>query len=173
MPDRSYRDNKITIRGGEGFVRAASFVGNLIECGVLGHELVRRHLVKPLIVPHCGGHGDTNVFRASAIYQLFYAARNTLLRGLLEPEDIKVCFETLDTQVGHISGSSIAGKLPVRCVTHSSASLRNLTGLVRNFARSISHGWRGSGMESKWIPRKLKKAGGRGGRDGRRSPCRG
>ena len=173
MPDRSYRDSKITIRGGEGFVCAASFVGHLIECGVLGHELVRRHLVKPLIVPHCGGHGDTNVFRASAIYQLFYAARNTLLRGLLKPEDIKVCFETLDTQVGHISGSSIAGKLPVRCVTLSSASLRNLTGLVRNFTRSISHGWRGSGMESKWILRKLKKAGGRGGCDGLRSPCRG
>ena len=143
VPNRSYRDNKITIRGGEGFVCAASLVGHLIENGMLGHELVRRHLVKPLTAHHHGGHGDTNVFRASAIYQLFIAAGNTLLRGLLEPEDVKACFETLNAQmdpIGKQLGLSVAGELQVRRVTHSSASLRNLTCLVRDFVRSIPHG---------------------------------
>ena len=140
---RNYKWEEFTIWGGDGFVRAASFVGHLIKCGVFGHELVRRHLVKPLTAHHHGGQDDTNVFRASAIYQLFVAAGDTLLRGLLEPEDVKVCFETLNAQMYRIEkqfGLYIAEKLKVRCVTHSSASLRHLTCLVRNSVRSILHG---------------------------------
>ena len=86
--------------GGGGFVNAGSFVGHLIERGLLDHNLVRRHLVKPLIVHH-----DTNAddvgrsFRAMAIYKLFIAAKNTLLQGLLEPKDVEACFKTLNTKI--------------------------------------------------------------------------
>jgi hypothetical protein len=59
---------------------------------LLSHDLVRRHLVKPLVAHH-----GYNIHRARAIYQLFVAAGKTLFQGLLEPEDVKVCFETLDT----------------------------------------------------------------------------
>ena len=34
--------------GGGGFLCAAALVGHLIDYGMLGHNLVRRHLVKPL-----------------------------------------------------------------------------------------------------------------------------
>jgi hypothetical protein len=33
--------------------------------------------------------------RANAIYQLFIAAGNTLFQGLLEAEDVRICFETI------------------------------------------------------------------------------
>ena len=138
-----YRIDKVAINGGEGFVCAASFVGHLIENGILGHELVRRHLVKPLTAHHHGGRVDDNVFRGSAIYQLFIAAGNTLLRGLLEPEDVKACFETLNAQITPLWNQfslSIGGKLQVWRVIYSSSSLQHLTYLVRNFVRSIPHG---------------------------------
>ena len=143
MAYRKYYEEKVTTRGGEGFVCAASFVGHLIESGVLGHELVRRHLVKPLTAHHHGGQDDANVFRASAICQLFAAAGNTLLRGLLEPEDVEGCFETLNAQMNPIGkqlGLSITGELQVRRVTHSSAALQHLTCLIRNSVGSILHG---------------------------------
>jgi hypothetical protein len=87
--------------GGTGFARAASFVGHLIDHGLLSHELARRHLIKPLI-----NHYNEDVYqrsnwepaRANAIYQLFIAAGNTLLQGILEAEDVQVCFEILDVQ---------------------------------------------------------------------------
>ena len=86
--------------GGSGFVRAASFVGHLIEFGVLDLDLVRRHLVKPLIAHHYTNPDDSGRgFRTLAIYQLFLAAGNTLLQGLLEPKDIEACFETFDTKM--------------------------------------------------------------------------
>ena len=107
-----FSDNSdITSGGGKGFIRAASFVGYLIECGVLGRDLVQRHLVKPLIA-----HRDVNVFRAGAIYQLFYVAGNLLLRGFIEPEDVKVCFETLTAQIAPLGkelGLRITEKLQV------------------------------------------------------------
>ena len=80
-------------------MRAASFVGYLIERGLLSHELARQHLIKPLI-----SHGDNNYHRASAIHQLFHTAGNTLLCGLLEPEDVQTCFEVLGPWIGRIGG---------------------------------------------------------------------
>jgi hypothetical protein len=103
-------DVPVTPGGGWiGFPRAASFVGHLIECGLLGHDLVRRHLIKPLIAHH-----DHDNYRAAAIYNLFVVAGNTLLQGLLEPGDVQACFETLDTYCAGTEGSK-AAKLNVRC----------------------------------------------------------
>ena len=106
QPDRVAR------RGGWGFVRAASFVGHLIECGLLSHELVRQHLIKPLTDHYYGysGNFQRNPVRANAIYQLFIAAGNTLFQGLFEDEDVWVCFETLDAQdkAGKIKGYDAA-----------------------------------------------------------------
>jgi hypothetical protein len=104
-----------------GFTRAASFVGHLIECGLLSHDLVRRHLIKPLIAHH--GY-DNN--RTNAIYQLFIIAGNTLLQGLLEPGDVKVCFMTLDACRTGIEGFN-AAKLNVRCDSPPYASRCDLT----------------------------------------------
>ena len=85
---------------GAGFVKAASFVGHLIESGLLGHELVQRHLIKPL-TNHQDHDKDINAagaVRARAIYELFLAAGNTLLRGILEPDDVQACFDILDAR---------------------------------------------------------------------------
>ena len=104
--------------GGRGLMRAASFVGHLIECGMLGHDLVRRHLIKPLTAHYA------DVYRAGAIYHLFLAAGNTLLRGLLEPEDIKVCFEALNAQGNSLAKKFslyITEKSQVRRIIHSGA----------------------------------------------------
>jgi hypothetical protein len=103
-------DVPVTPGGGWiGFPRAASFVGHLIECGLLDHDIVRRHLIKPLTAHH-----DYNNSRAEAIYNLFVVAGNTLLQGLLEPGDVQVCFETLGTYCGGTGGPE-AAKLNVRC----------------------------------------------------------
>ena len=110
----SYSTSSVASGGGNGFVRAASFVGHVVECGVLGQDFVRRHLIKPLIA-HCyteRGNSHETV-RANAIYRLFIAAGNTLLRGLLEPGDVQICFDTLNACVGEIQGFD-AGKLQVR-----------------------------------------------------------
>jgi len=119
---------KVTVGGGPGFIHAASFVGHLIEWGLLSDELVRRHLVKPLIAHHYGDRQDVQrSFRAMAVYQLFAAARNSLLQGLLEPEDIQACFKTLDTKISldKVEGPDPA-KLNVQCSTYPDASHRNL-----------------------------------------------
>jgi len=139
-----YRNNafKIATQGGEGFVRAASFVGHLIECGMLDRKLVRRHLVKPLIAHH---YTDCDripkSFRVEAIYQLLAAAGNTLLQGLLKPEDVHVCFETLNSEIpsGIVVGLD-AEKLAVRCAACSSASHRDLFFLFRTFAKPTPNG---------------------------------
>jgi hypothetical protein len=99
----------VTYGGVDGFVRAAQFVGHLIECGLLGHEIVRRHLIKPLVA-----HDGYNYYRTNAICQLFAAAGNTLLQGLLDPGDVQVCLEILDT-VGEERGFNRT-RLNVRCV---------------------------------------------------------
>ena len=91
---------------GPSFIRAASFVGHLIEWDLLEHDLVRRHLIKSL-TSHQDDLRDENsaeAVRANAIYQLFIAAGNALLQGLLEPEDAQVCFGILDTRRGWIMG---------------------------------------------------------------------
>ena len=116
--------NRVAWFGGEGFVRAASFVGYLIERSLLSHELVRRHLVKPLIALHyTDSDGVGRSFKAMAIYQLLIAARNTLLQGLLEPEDVQACFRALDANIdasislpnGGVLVGSDATKLNVQC----------------------------------------------------------
>ena len=118
----------VSIDGPYGFVRAASFIGHLIERGLLNHELVRRHLIKPLT-----NHVDTNDVadtpggtRAKAIYQLFLAAGNTLLQGTLEPDDVQVCFDKLDCRnPRHMEFDE--EKLEVQCTSHDGASRLSLT----------------------------------------------
>jgi hypothetical protein len=113
----SYRDGMVASGGGgPGFIRAASFVGHLIESGLLSHELVQQHLIKSLINhrdndTNTGGPGAV---RSRAIYELFTAAGNTLLQGLLELDDVQACFEKLDLRSLHYMGFNTA-KLKVRC----------------------------------------------------------
>ena len=93
--------------GGPGFIRAASFVGHLIRCGLLSRQLVRRYIIKPLTCHYYYGENfEYQAIGANAIYNLFTAAGNTLLQGFLEPEDIQVCFERLKTRIrlGQING---------------------------------------------------------------------
>jgi len=117
--------DKVARSGGGGFVCAASLVGHLIECGMLGHELVRRHLIKPLISHHYTDRDDYRhkYFRAAAIYKLLTIAGNVLLRGLLKPEDVRVCLEILDSEIpsGRVAGLD-GEKLQVRCATCSGGS---------------------------------------------------
>lgn len=141
VEDMSWHSSFVAKCGGSGFVRVASFIGQLIERGMLGHGLVQRHLVKPLIAHHHADPDYTKAIRASAIYQLFITAGNTLLRGLLESGDVQVCFDVLNVCVpfGWVSGLT-GGKLQVRSAPHFDTS-GNLTRLVRNFARSTPRGW--------------------------------
>jgi len=110
----------VSERGGPGFVRAASFVGHLIECGLLSQNVVRRFIFKPLTAHFYNKDNFTKQsVRANAIYQLFTAAGETLLRGLLEPEVVQDCFEKLETRVsiGNVRGLDPldADRLDVRC----------------------------------------------------------
>lgn len=109
--------------GGPGFVRAASFVGYLIQCGLVDHKLVRRHILKPLMAHYyIPSNSMKQTPRAHAIYQLFIAAGDTLLQGLLEPQEVQDCFEKLEIRVsfGEIKGVDgfDPAKLNVRCVSH-------------------------------------------------------
>lgn len=75
------------LRNDPGFLRAASLVGHLIEQGLLSHELVRRHLVKPLINHDYSYHDNLNSRNAAesrtlAIDRLFTAG-NSLLRDIV------------------------------------------------------------------------------------------
>jgi hypothetical protein len=109
--------------GGPGFIRAASFVGHLIESGLLSHELVQQHLIKSLInhQDNDNQHHTSGAVRSTAIYELFTAAGNTLLQGLLEPDDVQVCFHKLDLRPLDYMGFNTA-KLKVRCTTHNNTS---------------------------------------------------
>ena len=83
----------------DGFICAASFVGQLIETGLLSHDLVRRHLIKPLITYNdYNGDGDYDIYRPCVIYLLFFVAGNTLLQGLIEPDDVQLSFKILKEQ---------------------------------------------------------------------------
>jgi len=118
------RWSNVSPDGSYGFIHAASFVGHLIDCGLLGHDLVRQNLVKPLISHHYyNDNGPGKAVRANAIYRLFIAAGNTLLQGVLEPEDVQVCFETVDSQITleRIQGLD-AARLNVRCDSRFGAS---------------------------------------------------
>ncbi|KAF9646044.1 hypothetical protein BDM02DRAFT_319686 [Thelephora ganbajun] len=102
-----WKDRKYLMGGGRGFIRVASLVGYLIEWGLLSHDLVRQHLVKPLTNHYYHNTGsDSEIVRTNAIYQLFIAVGNTLVQGLLEAEDVRVCFEMLDAQA---SAKKISG----------------------------------------------------------------
>ena len=105
--------------GGCSFTHAATFVGHLIQKDLLNRELLQRHLIKPLISHHYADDANPPVdglVRGTAIYQLFVTAGNTLLRGLLEPEDVQACFEILNAR--GISGLD-AEKLQVGCAARS------------------------------------------------------
>ena len=101
--------------GAPGFIRAASFVGHLIRCGLLAPEPIRRHLIKPLINHHNDDeHRESaEAVRTNALYQLFSVAGNTLLQGLLDLEDVETCFGILDARSGWIDGFDSA-KVKVR-----------------------------------------------------------
>lgn len=115
--------------GGYGFIEAASFVGHLVERGLLDHRLVRLHLIKPLTThyyPRLEMPEET--VKSKAVCRLFVVAGSTLVQGLLEPEDVQLCFRILDTQLSRPSGIEgwSAEKLEVQCAVHLDAHHRNL-----------------------------------------------
>ena len=121
----------VSKRAGPGFIHAASFVGHLIEHGLVSRELVRRYLFKPLTTPTWHYHDfRKQSIKANALYRLF-AAGNALLQGLLEPKDIQVCFARLETWInfGQIYGLELldTATLNVRCDSRFDTSHRNLT----------------------------------------------
>jgi len=168
-----YRINRVATTGGESFVRVASFIGNLIEQGLLSHELVRRHLVKPLIAHHYTAQSNVQhkYYRATAICQLLVTAGDTLLQGILDSEDVQVCFETLNSEITFGRGEGLdAKKLQARsCATRSGILHRNLTCLIRSSAGSILHGWSRRRRRSEGMPQRLNGVGGKE-RRVRRSP---
>ena len=125
-------DESVVLDGAKGLICAASFVGHLIERDLLSRELVRRYL--KTLAPGYNGNRKLNgvcygmdlVVRASAIYQLFTTAGNTLLQGLLEPGDVQICFEILNAQRRGIVGPDTrkidSPKLDVRCSPFLDAS---------------------------------------------------
>lgn len=110
-------NRSVTICGGYGFIEAALFVGHLIQCGLLNHDLVRLYLIKPLTT-HYYPLLDTpaETVRANAVCQLFAVAGSTLVQGPLEPEDIRVCFEILGAQSSRPGGIKVlsAARLEVQ-----------------------------------------------------------
>jgi len=131
----------VAMRGGRGFIIGASFVGYLIERGLLNNELVRRHLVKSLTAHHYVSRGkNEEIVRANAIYRLFSVAGNTLLQGLLDPEDVQVCFETLDAQNLRPAIEGLdAARLEVRCATPPGAHHWNLLTCGPGTSRAPCH----------------------------------
>ena len=125
--DMSWRDKGVAKRGGSGFVDAAAFVGRLIECDLLNHNLVRQHLIKPLITHYYPNPGmPQEIVRTNAIFQLLFAAGNTLVEGLLEPDDARICFEILETQLSKpdVIARLSTTKLEVRCTIYPDVPTR-------------------------------------------------
>jgi len=101
----AWQEGTVANGGGYGFVNAASFIGHLIDCDLLDHDLVRLHLIRSLTIhryPHLVTPAET--VRTNAIYRLFVVAGSTLLQGLLKPEDVQICFETLGRQSSRLGG---------------------------------------------------------------------
>jgi len=121
---------EVAIHGGHGFIEAASFVGHLVGYGLLDHELVRQYLIKPLMTHHYLQHGrPEETVRVDAICRLFDAAGSTLVQGLLEPEDVRLCLRILETAQSSRPGGLgwlSATKLEVQCSTYPDAPHRNL-----------------------------------------------
>jgi hypothetical protein len=123
-----WKEALVSKRGGPGFMHSASFVGHLIERGLIRHGLVRRHILKPLTAHY---YNESNLkkqaIRAHAIYNLFTTAGNSLLQGLLEPEEVQDCFARLDTRVSFekIGGMDLLdpAKLNVWLGSHSNARI--------------------------------------------------
>jgi hypothetical protein len=112
---------------GRCFAESASVVGHLIKRSLLDHKLVRPYLVKSLTMhyyPHIETPAET--VRANAICRLFAVAGSTLVQGVLEPEDVRVCFEILGARWSGPSGieESPAAKLEVQCAAHPGVSHR-------------------------------------------------
>ena len=149
--------NSVTARnGGNGFIEEASVVGHLIEYQLLDHELVRLHLIKGLTHHYPYPLGQAKTVRAAAIYRLFAVAGKTLLRGLLEPEDVRVCFEMLETQLSSSIGTNglSTANLQVWCTIN--ASRRNmLTCVARNSVSSMPHGCSGVRRRDRTTKREL------------------
>lgn len=112
-----------------GFIRGASFIGYLIEWGLLSHGLAKWHITKSLTNHHDNDRHvkSPGATRANAIYQLFTAAGNTLLQGFLEPVDVQVCLDILDTWSQQRGMSFDVAKLKVRYTTNNHASRWSLT----------------------------------------------
>ena len=126
--DRTYYHNSLAINGGPGFTEAASLVGHLIYCGLLDHELVRLHFIKPLTTHLYSRPGrPEGIVRINAICRLFIATGSTLVQGLLEPEDVQACFMILETHLS--SDGATAGlsstTLEVQYATHPDVPRRN------------------------------------------------
>ena len=170
-----WSNGEIANGGGSGLAYAASFVGHLIERGLLSQELVRRHLIKPLINHY---HGDNNsepnweLIRAYSIYSLFIAAGGALFQGLLEAEDIRVCFEILDAQSRNITVYNVT-RIQVWFTTYTKASQRCLicgSGTSRDSHHLVTANGR---RRTKGCKEDSRMSGGRRGRSNYRGPCRG
>ena len=124
-----WKDGLVAIGGGYRFMEVTSYIGHLVEHGLFSPELVRLHLIRSLTMHHYSSpNRPAETVRANAICRLFCIAGDVLLRGLLEPEDIRVCFEIVKTQLlkrDKIVGFSDAN-LEVQCPTHPDASHQNL-----------------------------------------------
>ena len=169
------KNGEIPCGGANGFICAAYSVGRLIERGLLSQELVRRHLIKPLI-NHYDGYNDSKssweFIRAKTIYNLFIAAGGALFQGLLEAEDIRVCFEILDAQNRKILAYN-ATKIKVWFTTHTNASQPCLicgSGTSRDSHRLVTAEGR---RRAKGCREDSRISGGKRGHSNCRGPCRG
>ena len=109
--DLRYGSGGLISNNGQGFTSAGSFIGHLIEWDLLSHDLVRRHLTRSLTNHHDDGNRGGNTYgatRAWAIYRLLTAAGDTLLQGLLEPDDVQTCFDILGAWPPQTLGFDVA-----------------------------------------------------------------
>ena len=140
----SWSSGRTAKNGGMGFIEGATVVGRLVECRLLNHELGRLHLINRLTHHYPHPRGPARTVRAAATYRLFAVAGNTLLRGLLELEDVQACFEMLETQLSssvQADGLSTANLKVWRAID---ASHRNtLTHMIRNSVSSVPRGCSG------------------------------
>jgi hypothetical protein len=127
-PNGYYVGGSISSGAESGFINAASFIGYLIKWGLLSRQLVQRHLTKPLT-----SHLDNDVYeespgatRAKVVYQLLTVAGDTLLQGLLGPDDVQDCFNMLDARPHEKMGFDSA-KVKVWCTTNGYPPRLSLT----------------------------------------------
>ena len=111
----AWQEGMVANGGGYGFVNAASFIGHLICCDLLDHNLVQLHPIRSLTIHHYPRLiTPAETVRTNAIYRLFVVAGSTLVQGLLKPKDVQICFETLgreSSRLGRIDRLSTARTL--------------------------------------------------------------